>query len=83
MNLQDEFRGYEDVPLSVQVEFARCRLPLHALLSLEEGTVIPLPQSAGQELAVYIGGQLAASGELASGESRLSVKLTRFQPAAG
>ena len=82
MAAQDEFDFYSDVPLTFRVELARCSLPLGQLLALTEESVLRLPPRTGKQLDIYIGGQLAAAGELVPNASLVQVRVTQLRPAA-
>ncbi len=48
------------------------------ILALEEGSVIEMGRSAGENIDIYIGGKLIAFGEIVIIESILGVRITDF-----
>jgi flagellar motor switch protein FliN/FliY len=75
----EEVALYLDVPLDVDVELHRHTLTVRNLLKLEEGTVIPLRRSAGENLDVRIGGVLVGFGEIVVNEATTGIRLTDFR----
>jgi flagellar motor switch protein FliN/FliY len=78
MTSVEEVARYIDVPLDVDVELHRHTLTVRNLLKLEEGTVIPLKRSAGENLDVRIGGVLVGFGEIVVNEATTGIRLTDF-----
>lgn len=51
---------------------------LSEILTLEEGTVLAMDRSAGENIDIYIGGKLVGFGEIVIIESILGVRITDF-----
>jgi flagellar motor switch protein FliN/FliY len=67
-----------DIPVYVDVELARKIMPLGEILALEEGSVINMTRSAGENIDLFIGGAPVASGEIVIIEETLGVRITDF-----
>ena len=60
-----EIRGYESGDRAVlEVQLDQRWMKLSEILSLEEGSIIEMRRSAGENLDIYIGSRLAAFGEI-------------------
>jgi hypothetical protein len=51
------------VPIDIEVQLDQRWMKLSEILSLEEGSIIEMRRSAGENLDIYIGSRLAAFGE--------------------
>jgi len=67
-----------NIPVYVHVELARKIMPLGEILALEEGSVINMTRSAGENIDLFIGGAPVASGEIVIIEETLGVRITDF-----
>jgi flagellar motor switch protein FliN/FliY len=67
-----------DIPVYIDVELARKIMPLGEILALEEGSVINMTRSAGENIDLFIGGAPVASGEIVIIEETLGVRITDF-----
>jgi flagellar motor switch protein FliN/FliY len=79
MTPMEEIAKLADVSLLVEVEIGRPALKLGDLLSLEEGSVVTLNRSAGENIDVRIGGALIGYGEIIVTENVVGVRLTDFK----
>jgi flagellar motor switch protein FliN len=79
MNPQEEIALLGEVPVVIEIELDRRVMQARELLRLEEGSVIGTTRSAGENIDVYIGGVLCASGEIVVIESALGVRITDFR----
>jgi flagellar motor switch protein FliN/FliY len=77
MALNDITR-FADVPIEVEVELDRRVLSVREILELEEGSVIAMPRSAGENIDLYVGGKLMGYGEIVLIENRIGVRITDF-----
>ena len=68
-----------DVPLEIEVELDRVPMKIGALLDLDIDSIIEMPRSAGENLDIYIGGKLAAFGELVIIENTMGIRITDFK----
>ena len=65
-----------DVPVTLQLEVGRARLPIRNLLQLNQGSVVELERGAGESLDVFVNGTLIAHGEVVVINDRFGVRLT-------
>lgn len=79
MTPMEEIARLADVPVRIDVEIGRPSLNLADLLALEEGTVVTLARSAGENIDVRIGGALVAFGEIIVMENVIAVRITDFK----
>ena len=77
MALNDITR-FADVPIEVEVELDRRLLPVREILELEEGSVLSMTRSAGENIDLYVGGKLMGYGEIVLIENRIGVRITDF-----
>jgi type III secretion protein Q len=63
------------MPLDVEVELTRLRLPLHQLGQLKPGAVLPLQLSAAQQVTLRIGDKAVARAELVEVEGELGARV--------
>ncbi|MBZ5591165.1 MAG: FliM/FliN family flagellar motor switch protein [Acidobacteriia bacterium] len=74
----NEMTRFADVPIEVEVELDRRVLSVREILELEEGSVIGMTRSAGENIDLYVGGKLVGYGEIVLIESRIGVRITDF-----
>lgn len=79
MNPQEEIALLGEVPVVIEIELDRRVMQAREVLRLEEGSVIGTTRSAGENIDVYIGGVLCASGEIVVIENALGVRITDFR----
>ena len=79
MNPQEEIALLGEVPVVIEIELDRRIMQARELLHLEAGSVIGTTRSAGENIDVYIGGVLCASGEIVVIENALGVRITDFR----
>jgi flagellar motor switch protein FliN len=77
MALNDITR-FADVPIEVEVELDRRVLSVREILELEEGSVIGMTRSAGENIDLYVGGKLMGYGEIVLIENSIGVRITDF-----
>lgn len=63
------------VPVEVEIELTRLRLPLHQLGALRPGSVLPLHINAAQQITVRIGDQAVARAELVEIEGEIGARI--------
>ena len=78
MTPQEEIAHVALVPIDVEVLLDRRWMKLSEVLALEEGSVIEMMRSAGDNIDVVIGKKLAASGEIVIIENVIGVRITDF-----
>ena len=70
---------YADVPMEVEVELDRRTIPIREVLALDTGSVIALSRAAGENVDVWMNGNLIAYGEIVVLEDKLGVRITDFE----
>jgi flagellar motor switch protein FliN/FliY len=78
MTAQEEIAYIATVPIDLEVQLDQRWMKLSEILSLEEGSIIEMRRSAGENLDIYIGSKLAAFGEIVIIESIMGVRITDF-----
>lgn len=63
------------VPVEVEVELTRLRIPLHQLGTVRPGSVIPLHINAAQQVVVRIGDKAVARAELVEIEGEIGARI--------
>jgi flagellar motor switch protein FliN/FliY len=74
----EEIAFYANVPMPVELVLDRMSMTVGELLELEEGSLVRLTRSAGENIDVYVGEALLAYGEVVVIESAIGVRLTDF-----
>jgi flagellar motor switch protein FliN/FliY len=78
MTAQEEIAHIATVPIDLEVQLDQRWMKLSEILALEEGSIIEMRRSAGENLDIYIGSKLAAYGEMVIIESIMGVRITDF-----
>lgn len=78
MTPQEEVAQIANVPIEIEVQLDSRRMKLSEILALEEGSVIEMTRSAGENIDIFIGKRLAAFGEIVIIESTMGVRITDF-----
>ena len=79
MTPQEEIASLAEIPVEIEVELDRRTLRTREVLELEEGMVLGTSRSAGENIDIYVGGVLCASGEIVVIENTLGVRITDFR----
>ncbi len=79
MNPQEEIATLGEIPVDIQIELDRRVMTAREVLRLETGSIITTSRSAGENIDIYIGGVLSASGEIVLIENSLGVRITDFR----
>ncbi|HTX33536.1 MAG TPA: FliM/FliN family flagellar motor switch protein [Bryobacteraceae bacterium] len=79
MTPQEEIASLGEIPVEIEVELDRRTLRTREVLELEVGTVLGTSRSAGENIDIYVGGVLCASGEIVVIENALGVRITDFR----
>jgi flagellar motor switch protein FliN/FliY len=74
----EEIAKLADVPVLIEVEIGRPLLKLGDILALQEGSVLALPRSAGENIDIRVGGVLVCYGEIIVTENVVGVRITDF-----
>ncbi len=78
MTAQEKVAHIAEVPVQVEVQLDRRWMKLSELLALEEDSIVELTRSAGENIDIFIGGELAAFGEIVIIETSMGVRITDF-----
>jgi flagellar motor switch protein FliN/FliY len=78
----EQFAHYLDMPLTVEAVLDHKILTIYEILALEEGSVIKLNRSAGENIDLIIGGAPAAFAEVVIIDESMGVRVTDLAPEA-
>jgi flagellar motor switch protein FliN/FliY len=78
MTAQEEIAHIANIPIDLEVQLDQRWMKLSEILSLEEGSIIEMRRSAGENIDIYIGARLAAFGEIVIIENIMGVRITDF-----
>jgi flagellar motor switch protein FliN/FliY len=78
MTPQEEVAHIANVSIEIEVQLASRWMKLSDILALEEGSIIEMTRSAGENIDIFIGKKLAAFGEIVIIESTMGVRITDF-----
>ncbi|MBI4902016.1 MAG: FliM/FliN family flagellar motor switch protein [Acidobacteria bacterium] len=76
--LTGHLNHFADISLGIEVELDRKVVKLRQILELENGSVVKLTRSAGENIDVLVGGALVAFGEIVVIEDMMGVRITDF-----
>jgi len=79
MTPQEEIASLGEIPVEIEVELDRRTLRTREVLELEVGSVLRTSRSAGENIDIYVGGVMCASGEIVVIENALGVRITDFR----
>ena len=78
MKPSEEIQHCGDVPLEISVELDRVVMTVEQVLRLEQGSVIKMNRSAGENIDILVGSTLVAFGEIVIIEATMGVRITDF-----
>jgi flagellar motor switch protein FliN len=78
MTPQQEVAHIANVHIEIEVQLDSRWMKLSDILALEEGSIIEMNRSAGENIDIFIGRKLAAFGEIVIIESTMGVRITDF-----
>ena len=78
MTALEEIAHLSNVPIDVEVELDHRQMTVREILALQDGSVIKMVRSAGENIDLLIGGTLAGSGEIVIIEENFGVRITDF-----
>jgi flagellar motor switch protein FliN/FliY len=78
MTALEEIAHIANVSIEIEVQLDRRWMKLSEILALEEGSVIEMNRSAGENIDVFIGEKLTAFGEIVIIETTMGVRITDF-----
>jgi flagellar motor switch protein FliN/FliY len=74
----EEVEHIGNVGIEIEVQLDSRWMKLSEILALEEGSIIEMRRSAGENIDIFIGKKLAAFGEIVIIESTMGVRITDF-----
>lgn len=74
----EQVAHFADIPMEVEVLLDRRQIKLSEVLALEEGSIIEMHRSAGENIDIYVGSKLIGFGEIVIIESIIGVRITDF-----
>ncbi len=77
-----ETAHFLDVPLKIMILLGNRDMTVGEILRLKPNTIVDLPKSAGENIDIYINGQLVAYGEVIDMEGNARIRLTDFHTPA-
>lgn len=78
MPVSEDLAHFSDLPLTLEVELDRRTMNVLDLLTLDQGSVIKLTRSAGENIDIRVGGKLVAFGEIVIIEDSMGIRITDF-----
>jgi flagellar motor switch protein FliN/FliY len=78
MSPQEEVAHIGNVKIEIEVQLDQRWMKMSEILSLEQGSIIEMTRSAGENIDIFIGKRLAAFGEIVIIESIMGVRITDF-----
>jgi flagellar motor switch protein FliN/FliY len=66
------------IPLEVSVELGRVKLPLHSVVRIARGTVLPMGKEADSQVDILANGSIFARGEVVKADGKLGVRITNI-----
>jgi len=78
MTTLEEVAHIATVPIEIEVQLDQRWMKLSEILALEEGSIIEMRRSAGENIDIFFGSKLAAFGEIVIIESLMGVRITDF-----
>ena len=77
---QEQVAHIADVPIEVEVQLDQRWMKLREILDLDEGSILEMRRSAGENIDIYVGSTLLAFGEIVITENIMGVRITDFNP---
>jgi flagellar motor switch protein FliN/FliY len=78
MTPQEEIGHIGNVSIDIEVLLDSRWMKLSDILALEEGSIVEMRRSAGENIDIFIGKKLAAFGEIVIIETTMGVRITDF-----
>ena len=78
MTAFEEIGHLNDIPVDIDVELDRKTMSVREILTLDQGSVIKMLRSAGENIDIYVGGALLGSGEIVIIEETVGGRITDF-----
>ena len=80
MSPQEQIAHIADVCIEVEVQLDQRWMKLSEILELEEGSILEMHRSAGENIDIYVGSKLLGFGEIVIIENIMGVRITDFNP---
>ncbi|MBS1824260.1 MAG: FliM/FliN family flagellar motor switch protein [Acidobacteria bacterium] len=74
----DQVRHLADMTMEIEVELDKKVVTLRQMLDLDNGSVLKLTRSAGENIDILVGGAVVAFGEIVVIEDMMGVRITDF-----
>jgi flagellar motor switch protein FliN/FliY len=78
MTPQEQVAHIADVRVEIEVQLDQRWMKLSEILELDEGSILEMRRSAGENIDIYAGGKLLAFGEIVIIENVMGVRITDF-----
>ena len=78
MTPEEQIDHIADVRLDIEVQLDQRWMKLSEILALEEGSILEMRRSAGENIDIYVGSKLLAYGEIVIIENIMGVRITDF-----
>jgi flagellar motor switch protein FliN/FliY len=78
MTPQEQVAHIGDVRIEIEVQLDQRWMKLSEILALEEGSILEMRRSAGENIDIYVGSKLLAFGEIVIIENIMGVRITDF-----
>lgn len=78
MTPQEQVAHISDVRIDIEVQLDQRWMKLSEILALEEGSILEMRRSAGENIDIYVGSKLLAFGEIVIIENIMGVRITDF-----
>lgn len=69
---------FADLQLDIEVQVDRRRMTLKQILEIENGGVIKLSRSAGENMDLLVGGAFIARGEIVIVDDMIAIRIADF-----
>ncbi len=73
-----DVESFADLQVDVEVQVDRRPMTLKQILEIEDGSVIKLPRSAGENMDLLIGGAFIGHGEVVIMDDMVGIRITDF-----
>ncbi|MFN7937912.1 MAG: FliM/FliN family flagellar motor switch protein [Bryobacteraceae bacterium] len=74
----DQVRHLADMTMVIEVELDKKVVTMRQMLDLDNGSVLKLTRSAGENIDILVGGAVVAFGEIVVIEDMMGVRITDF-----
>jgi flagellar motor switch protein FliN/FliY len=78
MTSQEQVAHISDVRIDIEVQLDQRWMKLSEILALEEGSILEMRRSAGENIDIYVGSKLLGFGEIVIIENIMGVRITDF-----